>query len=1020
RAERARRRARPHRREAEDSYSPLPRGRSRSPSRYRADRYESNSRESGGVPQDLPPPPSVFIAPASSIDIPPARSRPAESVAYSTGDPFSAAPSSPSSPVYAPPPPPAPYYNPLPAQATPYPSTVHVPLQAAHSYGQPVTYIPADYGPQQYQTTSSKFGDNVLGVLCTFLTYRLPQFFYQTLLFRMPVFYYGRVSRVLEDAEMSLADVRKLAMTTASEWKTKDKKQQEEMLDRLDHMTNWNYASQYASQVTPAMRRFRESWESFVDSLIREWKTQNIISALLLSALLTMLQIDVAASDVVTRTACVLALIAALMSLLYGCLYIIRFGTMKRMHKASAWADEAQKRREAILWNVWVLLAMPVVWLAWSIILFIVSIMSYVWRTNSVSDPEDRTTSKSAALGTRIAITCLLGLGVIYLAAMAKTFARYGDQMDKAWKRQITTMVQQILPDGTTVNAYGQPTENPSRPSLLSQAYPPSSAAQWPPPASAVQPQTPYTQVFVAPPPGDATPYSRPAGLSQTMPPYATYPGPPIPGHLAPVQPIYDARRWEKAPSQHVAIPPMYSPIIPHAPSTARTSTNTVRTDSSSRRPSRRPSYATPSVAEMPLSPPRQPASAMSTSQPATQSSEPRSKSSKRPNVRLGYPAQAIPDPPSPPSPLPFVAAANWLAPAPYTILQPPSPFVPQQYSPTWPQKGQTTMPHIPPAPPPPAPVVTSYVPNQAHSTEAGYEGSPGGYRADSRSTSPRRRSSSPAGFVSIDSRRPTSRRRFTRRGPFTGFNPRQVIDISAGERLEDDPLLFGTVFAERDVAIDDYREFIDAVIRMHSFAGRAPESESPRASRRGRERTLRVSHEQDAVFEELRLWNDVFFRQRGMSAVLAYEKRREAEDGYAVYLVNTANTLLEDAEELRDIFSRSIAMHSMERTFIYLFDSGPPSAFREQVLINADIVIDMENMRGGGSPSRRTRRSPSPPRSGDRAPFPESPRAPREVRGSESSSDSSGRRETRALSTIDEESRSRIASLHSAPDLAA
>ena len=50
-------------------------------------------------------------------------------------------------------------------------------------------------------------------------------------------------------------------------------------------------------------------------------------------------QIDAASSDVVTRTLCLLALIAALMSLLYGCLYIIRFGTMKRMHKAAAWAD---------------------------------------------------------------------------------------------------------------------------------------------------------------------------------------------------------------------------------------------------------------------------------------------------------------------------------------------------------------------------------------------------------------------------------------------------------------------------------------------------------------------------------------------------------------------------------------------------------------------------------------------------------------------------------------------------------
>jgi hypothetical protein len=35
--------------------------------------------------------------------------------------------------------------------------------------------------------------------------------------------------------------------------------------------------------VSPALARFKNSWEAFIDNLMREWKTQNIVSALLLS-----------------------------------------------------------------------------------------------------------------------------------------------------------------------------------------------------------------------------------------------------------------------------------------------------------------------------------------------------------------------------------------------------------------------------------------------------------------------------------------------------------------------------------------------------------------------------------------------------------------------------------------------------------------------------------------------------------------------------------------------------------------
>ena len=94
----------------------------------------------------------------------------------------------------------------------------------------------------------------------------------------------------------------------------------------------------------------------FVDSLLREWKTLNLVSALLCtlgdschpnlyrsdhgsSAILTMFQVPDAAGDPLTRWAAIFSLIFALMSLIYGCMYIVQFGTMRSMYKASRWAD---------------------------------------------------------------------------------------------------------------------------------------------------------------------------------------------------------------------------------------------------------------------------------------------------------------------------------------------------------------------------------------------------------------------------------------------------------------------------------------------------------------------------------------------------------------------------------------------------------------------------------------------------------------------------------------------------------
>ena len=56
------------------------------------------------------------------------------------------------------------------------------------------------------------------------------------------------------------------------------------------------------------------------------------------SAIITILQIGNAAHDPLIRYTALLSMICALMSLLYGCMYIVRFPTMQKTYKAAEWA----------------------------------------------------------------------------------------------------------------------------------------------------------------------------------------------------------------------------------------------------------------------------------------------------------------------------------------------------------------------------------------------------------------------------------------------------------------------------------------------------------------------------------------------------------------------------------------------------------------------------------------------------------------------------------------------------------
>ncbi|KAF8806788.1 hypothetical protein BYT27DRAFT_7101124, partial [Phlegmacium glaucopus] len=197
-----------------------------------------------------------------------------------------------------------------------------------------------------------------------------------------------------------------------------------------------------SSSDAPAYKSLKLTWEFFIDSVMREWKTFNIISVLLLAAILTVLQIQSAAEDPLTRYTALLSLMCALMSLLFGCIYIVRFGSMRKTYKAAEWALEAKSTKTLVWWNVWILLAIPAIWLTWSIILYIVCIMSFVWRS-TVTGTTSPGISDTGLLTIRIVITVVLAIGVLFGFLIMTTFRRYGEVMDKAWKQRIDRWIEE-------------------------------------------------------------------------------------------------------------------------------------------------------------------------------------------------------------------------------------------------------------------------------------------------------------------------------------------------------------------------------------------------------------------------------------------------------------------------------------------------------------------------------------------------------------------------------------------------
>ena len=157
-----------------------------------------------------------------------------------------------------------------------------------------------------------------------------------------------------------------------------------------------------------------------------------------------------------------------------------------------------------------------------SIILYIVCIMSFIWRTG-VTSTTPPGLSDTGLLIIRIFMTVVLGIGVLYGLLIMTTFQQFVN-MDKEWKRRIDTLIEEIAVQNTDYpdlddRQYPPPHWHPDRSARYqrptpSRYYQPSFSGGYPrntPPSSPA-----YAQPIIVPlPPG--SPHSAPSNNSSSI-----------------------------------------------------------------------------------------------------------------------------------------------------------------------------------------------------------------------------------------------------------------------------------------------------------------------------------------------------------------------------------------------------------------------------------------------------------------------------------------------------------------------
>ncbi|KAF8891404.1 hypothetical protein BD779DRAFT_1515040 [Infundibulicybe gibba] len=176
------------------------------------------------------------------------------------------------------------------------------------------------------------------------------------------------------------------------------------------------------------------SQRSVPRSFVEEWKALRDLSGLIIGAVLAVLQIPNVANHPVTRTATFMCLLFTVMGGMYSSMLILHFLDSEiDISSSTKLQDLLEPQNCHSIWNIWVMLSLPTIWIYWGVFYFLLSVVFLVWGSTAPGVHGD-TNSMSGALGPRLSLILRLPmmgialLGFIYLIATILTLRRMSAQ----------------------------------------------------------------------------------------------------------------------------------------------------------------------------------------------------------------------------------------------------------------------------------------------------------------------------------------------------------------------------------------------------------------------------------------------------------------------------------------------------------------------------------------------------------------------------------------------------------------
>jgi len=165
-------------------------------------------------------------------------------------------------------------------------------------------------------------------------------------------------------------------------------------------------------------------WATFLRYQCTLWTVGPTLSFAFLGTLVQCLQIPSFEGNEGIRTMAILSIICALTSVMQCFVFMVHLYQIPSSNETS-WVQDA-RRMAKHRWNIQVLLASPLVWFGWALILFTISFLTFGFRNPGPSNTGDSGVNSPMGVGSIITISFLILTAAVNSVGVVRGFLRVG------------------------------------------------------------------------------------------------------------------------------------------------------------------------------------------------------------------------------------------------------------------------------------------------------------------------------------------------------------------------------------------------------------------------------------------------------------------------------------------------------------------------------------------------------------------------------------------------------------------